>query len=929
MCITVLGSAGAAFAQTTTDIWTSTLTVGSSTTDATLLGWSWFPDEFDNDDLTDRDFRYAGEDWRLTDLTLSSTDSQLVLDFVRPGTSPGVLTPLVLHIGSDTFDLGRADKENYPDARFHWVNTGLSWSAGDTYVVKLTETTTDPHPEPPTLSIDDAAAVIEGEPAEFTVRLSRTSGASVSVSYATMDGTAAAGSDYTAASGTLRFEPGETSQTITVTTLDDGEPEADETFTLTLSAPSGATIADGTGVGTITNNEPPTLSIGDAAPVIEGEPAEFTVRLSKTSRASVAVSYATVDGTAAAGSDYTAASGMLRFESGETSQTITVTTLDDDESEVDETFTLALSGASGATIAGGTGVGTITDNEPPTLSIDDAAPVTEGEPAEFTVRLSKTSGDVVSVSYATVDGTAAAGSDYTAASGVLRFEPGETTRAVVVTTVVDVLLESAEEFTVELNSPSGATIADASGAGAISDDAARNAELVSQVILPELGRALAFAAVRCRIDQVVGRHPPRSRSVAPRPDLSFFAEQRPSRRDPTGVRQPTLAQVFDDSLFLVQSQEEDSGGRFAAWGCANYQNLSGDGGPGRVNWNGDVSSWQAGADARISSDLLVGVSVSRSRGSFDYQGVGRSRDGAAGYELKLTSFHPYLSWSVLPDLDVWGTAGHGWGRFLIVDEHAGEVHASPTTLDSGMVGVNGRVLSRGATTLRLKSEWALAQMDVARSPEAFEVPTMNMQRLRLGTEVNRQHVYASGASLTPWGELGLRHDGGDGETGTGLELGGGLRYLNREAGLIAEGYGRWLTARKGTVREWGFGALVRFAPGTGGLGPSLSLMPSWGDTASGVRRLWERGATDPLLYDAPGARLEAQFEYGFTPLEMEGVLSLYGGVSLVHEAARDYRLGGRLTVGRAVSVNLEVERREHVAATKVHALMLRGTVHLQ
>ena len=1037
LCVAVLGSGGAAFAQTTTDIWTATLTVGSSTTDTTLLGWSSFADDFDNDDLTDRDFRYADDDWRLTDLTLASTDSKLVLDFFRPATSPSVLNSLVLHIGGDTFDLGQADKKNYPDARFHWVNTGLSWSAGDTYVVKLTETT-DANNEPPTLSIDDAAAAIEGQPAEFTARLSAPSGAAVTVSYATVDGTAAAGSDYSAASGTLRFEPGETSQTIavttlddsdsevdetftltlsaasgatiadgtgvgtiadnepptlsiddaapvtegepaeftarlsktsatavsvsyetvdgtaaagwdynaasgtlrfepgetsqtiTVTTLDDGDPESDETFTLTLSAASGATIAGGTGMGTITDNEPPTLSIDDAAPVTEGEPAEFAVRLNRTNGAAVSVSYATMDDTAAAGADYTAASGTLRFEPGETSQTITVTTLDDGDSEVDETFTLALSAASGATIAGGTGVGTIIDNEPPTLSIDDAAPVTEGEPAEFTVRLSKTSEAAVSVSYATVDGTAAAGADYTAASGMLRFEPGETTRAVVVTTVVDDLLESAEEFTVELNSPSGATIADASGAGAISDDPARRAELVSQVILPEMGRALAFSAVRCRIDQVVGRRPPpRSRSLASWPDLSFLAEQRPGRRDATGTRQPTLEQAFDGSLFLTQSQEEDSGGRFAAWGCADYQNLSGGGGPGSVNWNGDVSSWQAGADARISPDLLAGVSVSRSRGSFDYHGAGRSREGAAGYEMKLTGLHPYLAWSVSPDLDVWGTAGHAWGRLLIVDEHAGEVHASPTTLDSGMMGVNGRILSRGATTLRLKSEWALAQMDVARAPATFDLATMNMRRLRLGAEVNRKHVYASGVSLTPWGELGLRHDGGDGETGAGLELGGGLRYLNRDAGLTAESYGRWLTARRGTLREWGFGALVRFAPGSGGLGPSVSLMPSWGETASGVRRLWERGASDPLLYDTPGARLEAQFEYGFTPpFEKEGLLSLYGGVSLVHEAARDYRLGGRLAVGRAVSVNLEAERREHVAAMKVHALTLRGTVHL-
>ena len=782
----------------------------------------------------------------------------------------------------------------------------------------------------PELSIDDASAVAEGEPAEFTVRLSAPSGAAVEVSYATVDGTAVAGSDYTAASGTLRFEPGETERTIAVATLDDATSESEETFTVELSAPSGATVVDGT--GTITDDdESPELSIDDAAAVSEGEPAEFTVRLSAASGVAVSVSYATADGTAAAGSDYTQTSGVLRFKPGETAQAITVAMLDDGESESEETFTVELSAPSGATVADGVGVGTITDDdEAPELSIDDAAAVSEGEPAEFTVRLSVASGAEVAVSYRTVDGTAVAGFDYAAADGTLRFEPGETTRTVAVTTLGDEQLEGAEEFTMELSAPAGATIADATGAGTITDDAARRIGLVNQVVLPEVGRALAFSAVKCRIDQVLAGSAPRSGSVVPTPRLSLSREQRPGRRwDGAGVRQPTLEQAFDDSLFLMQSQEEDDGGgRFAAWWCADYQNLGGGGGPGSVNWDGDVSSWHVGADARIAPGLLAGVSVSRSRGSFDYhQGGGGPRDAAAGaYELGLASIHPYLAWSVLPDLDVWGTAGHAWGRLQIVDEQAGEFHTSPATLDSGMVGVNGRLLTRGATTLRLKGEWALAQLDVASAGTAFDAATMNMRRMRLGTEVSREQVFASGVSLTPWGELGLRHDGGDGETGAGLELGGGVRYLDREAGLTVEGHGRWLTVHRGTLREWGFGALVRFAPGTGGRGPSVSLMPSWGDTASGVRRLWERGATDPLLYDAPGARLEAQFGYGFTPFGGKGVLTPYGGVNLVREAARGYRLGGRLAVGRSATVSLEAERRERLAAAKVHALMLLGTV---
>ena len=785
----------------------------------------------------------------------------------------------------------------------------------------------------PELSIADAA-VDEGGRAGFVVSLSEAGDETVTVAYATADGTAAAGSDYTAASGTLRFEPGEMAKTVTVTTLDDETSESAETFTVELSAPSGAALADGTATGTITDDdEAPTLSIDDAAAVVEGEPAAFTVRLSAPSGVAVEASYATMDGTAAAGADYAAASGTLRFEPGETAKTVTVTTLDDDTPESEETFTVELSAPSVATLADGAATGNITDNDAlPTLSIDDAAAVSEGEPAAFTVRLSMPGTAEVTVSYRTVDGTAQAGLDYVAADGMLRFGPGETTRAVAVATLTDEQVEGVEEFTVELSSPSGAALADATRAtGTITDDAARRIGLVNEVVLPEVGRALAFSAVRCRIDQVLAGTAPANGSLVPTPRLPLSPDQRAGRRreDGAGARQPTLEQAFDNSLFLMQSQEQegaDGGGRFAAWWCADHQNLGG-GGPRSVNWDGDVSSWHVGADARVAPGLLAGVSVSRSRGAFDYRGAGRSGDAAEGaYELGLASIHPYLAWSVLPDLDVWGTAGHAWGRLQIVDGQAGAFLTSPATLDSGMLGVSGRLLTRGATTWRLRGEWALAQMDVARAGAAFEAATVNMRRLRLGTEVSHERVYASGVSLTPWGELGLRHDGGDGETGAGLELGGGLRYLDREAGLTVEGHGRWLTVHRGTLREWGFGALVRYAPGAGGRGPSLSLMPSWGETASGVQRLWDRGATDPLLRDAPGARLEAQFGYGFTPFKGAGVLTPFGGVSLAREVARGYRLGGRLAVGRAATVSLEAERRERLAAARVHALMLLGAV---
>ncbi|MCY4509512.1 MAG: hypothetical protein OXG35_21490, partial [Acidobacteria bacterium] len=200
----------------------------------------------------------------------------------------------------------------------------------------------------PTLSIGDAT-VEEGETAEFTVTLTVTRTGSVTVAYSTADGTADAGDDYSSTSDSLTFATDETSKTISVATLEDAIKEETETFTVTLSNPAGATIEDGSGIGTITDDDEeeddtttlPTLSIGDAT-VEEGEVAEFTVTLTGPRTGSVTVAYSTADGTADAGDDYTTTSGSLTFGTNESSKTISVPTIDDDDDEQAETFTVTL-----------------------------------------------------------------------------------------------------------------------------------------------------------------------------------------------------------------------------------------------------------------------------------------------------------------------------------------------------------------------------------------------------------------------------------------------------------------------------------------------------------------------------------------------------------------------------------------------------------
>ena len=165
--------------------------------------------------------------------------------------------------------------------------------------------------------------------ARFAVMLSRAGEQTVTVRYGTASGTASEGTDYDRASGTLTFAPGETEKTISVQTREDALDEPDETFTVTLSNPSGATLEDESATGTITDDDVPSLSITDAT-AVEGEKARFAVRLDAAGEQTVRVSYGTAGGTATEGTDYSGASGTLTFARGETEKIISVQTRGDE-----------------------------------------------------------------------------------------------------------------------------------------------------------------------------------------------------------------------------------------------------------------------------------------------------------------------------------------------------------------------------------------------------------------------------------------------------------------------------------------------------------------------------------------------------------------------------------------------------------------------
>jgi hypothetical protein len=290
-----------------------------------------------------------------------------------------------------------------------------------------------------------------------------------SANYSTANGTAQAGSDYTATSGSLNFAPGETQKTIVVPINDDAFIEGDESFSVILSnpsagaalgSPSGAsvTITDNDGGGNTVRFNPTTYSVKET-------PGNSTVTLAVIANrlgdpnTTIFATYATSNGSATAGLDYTATSGTLVFGPGETQKFITVTILDDNLIENAENFFVTLTGATNASVTGSPATVTIADDDSPTATIGfskSSYDVDEG--ARFvtlTVMRSGGLGFAATVHYETSDDTAKAGTNYVASSGDVTFAPGETSKNISVPIIDEGDADPTLKFIVTLTDPNG------------------------------------------------------------------------------------------------------------------------------------------------------------------------------------------------------------------------------------------------------------------------------------------------------------------------------------------------------------------------------------------------------------------------------------------------------------------------------------------
>ena len=620
---------------------------------------------------------------------------------------------------------------------------------------------------------------------------------------------------------------------------------------------------------TATVQGPPPLNVADAR-VEEGADAtlDFVVTLSRAASGAVTVDYATADGSATAGADYTTASGTLTFASGTTEQRVSVPVLDDAVDDGGETLTLTLSNASGAWVEDGTATGTIENTDPLQRA--------------WLARFGRTVG--THVTDAISDRLRGGSLESHLTIGGQRMPFGKQA------------VDQSQAAT------SGAT--DESG-----------------------GSALLQGVVR-----LLGLNPAQHGSAS-----DDSSDSRPRLNAPLGQSQTLhfdLRRILLGSSFrlaLGADAADSSHPSLTAWG--RFAGTQFDGHESDLSLDGDVLTGTVGIDGAWDR-LLLGIAVAHSRGDGSFTGTGRADAATGDLKNTLTSFHPYLRYAVTDRLDVWGTVGYGWGE-LTVAQHGGSPLEADMNLLMGSFGSRGVLLTaeeNGGFQLATRTDAMLTRTtsdDVVSEHGNLAGAEADAHRVRLILEGSRAFTLAEGRSFVPTMELGVRHDWGDAETGFGLELGGRVQYADPGLGLTIDGAVRALLAHEDDdYEEWGAWGTVRVDPGAGGQGLSLTLSPTWGAASSGVDGLWSRQTTAGLApqgtRQALAGRLTAEAGYGVALFD-RGVLTPYAGTVLSDGSDRTWRVGSRWRGGMGLEVTVEGVQQASAGQHPATGLRLQAT----
>ena len=760
----------------------------------------------------------------------------------------------------------------------------------------------------PVVGISAGAAVTEGAAASFTVTASPVPHAPLEVALTvSQDGDFAASGETGAKTVTV---PVGGSVTLEVPTVNDEKDEPDGLVTATLDAGTGYTVAaapanaasvevrdDDAAAGA------PTISIADASFEEGAYWGAFTVRLSRPVAYTVGFSYFTRESTpvsARAGEDFFAYQRSWRiwhrFAPGETEVQINARLLNDSHDEDPETFEMvlfdavAVNGPPGASvsIADGVAVGTIVNDDP--------------MPAAWLARFGRTAAE------AALDGIAGrmaaprtAGVQGTIAGQALNLDPGSQSGAA--------------------NDPGSL-----SGAGAAPGNPSGSLSLAQSSV------ARAFGAGNGGFN--TGSH-----------DTFGFGTAEPHSRSMT-ARDALLG-----SSFTATGETDGTGGSLAFWGRAAQSSF--DGREGTFSLDGETTTAMLGADyAR--GDWLLGLALMQSEGDGGYTDSGTGpqacpdlgdgmdagmrasvcngavREGDGDVEASLTAAIPYAALEASERLKLWGALGAGAGEVTLEPEVGGSYKAD-IAWTMAALGLRGDVIAPPAEgsglALAVTSDalWARTSSDRTYDLAASD---SDVTRLRIGLEGSYRIALEEGGSVTPKLEVGARHDGGDAETGAGLELGGGIAWVDPRIGLNLDLSGRTLVAHgSDDLEDRGFAASLAWDPDPATQrGPSLTLTQDWGGQAQGGLDALFR--TDPLSDRAGGgeatARWQAEAAWGFPAFSGRFTGSPHVGLGLA-TGARDYSLGWRLTPAANanapdLSFGVKATRRENDGAEPEHTV---------
>ena len=790
------------------------------------------------------------------------------------------------------------------------------------------------------LSILNAEAVEGSGEVAFEVTLDGPSPAEVTVRYATVDPVgsadpvAAAGVDYDSVSGTLMFAPGEISQTIRVAVLDDALDEPDETFAVALSDLRGAILGRGSALGTIRDDdEPPALTVADAAGDEDIGALEFEVNLSAPSGIEVSASYATADGTATAGSDYTAAMGTLVFAPGEVSKAIRVAILDDNQHEADEeTFELSLSGLVNATAADDTATGTIRDDDlaPPTIAgeLPAALLCVGGAPLELDL------------------------ADYFGGDE-LRFSAvpsaPEVATAELKGSRLTVAPVSEGESSVVVTAANDAGSAESSMRVRVATDPAE-LEAVDSA-LASIGRAVLTSltgSVHARFaEPVTSRTASGADSQAPDAhvvvgtqwdDTLTLIQGNGSREwDARGLFEPEdrIGDWFDAmnhtqrramspfAFSLDSAQSASTGPAWSVWGRGDTHRF--ESGIDGNSDDGTLTAVHLGTDARF-GDWLAGVSVSRSGAEADYR-FDRSVDACGGggvgegmIEADLTSAHPYAGRRI-GDGWVWAAVGAGSGEVTVERCETGQRREADLSVRLGALGGRHLFASSERIALSIMEEIGVLDLTTGDAPGPIGDRSVRVGQARLGLEASGVVPAGCECSLSSYVRAFARGDWGDGATGAGLELAAGVRFRNLPRRIGIDAGIRALAAHSAEgARDQSANVTFSLLPKSNGTGWQASMKWRQGANA-GLDMMNGFTPWTPPSGRLPGAerRWIAESRLGYGVMGRRGVATPF----VEFDAGRSERVGARFGVRHEFgdhSRGLVVEWSIEQTAVALHAL---------